>query len=98
MASNETVPATDTVVTATELSRNLSDILNRVRYRGERFVILRNGEEIAVLEPHKEASAATMGDLVQIIEKHGPLDDEFMSDIEAARAALLPEEPPAWGS
>jgi prevent-host-death family protein len=41
----------DTTITATELSTNLSNILNRVRYRGERFTVACNGEPIAVLEP-----------------------------------------------
>ena len=37
----------DTTISATELSRRMSDILNRVKYRGERFVVQRNGESIA---------------------------------------------------
>jgi prevent-host-death family protein len=40
-----------TRITATELARNLSDVLNRVRYRGESFEIVRNGEIVAELRP-----------------------------------------------
>ena len=35
----------ETRITPTELARSLSDVLNRVRYRGERFRIERNGEQ-----------------------------------------------------
>jgi hypothetical protein len=33
-----------TVVTASELARSLSDIMNRVVYRGEEFIVERNGQ------------------------------------------------------
>lgn len=88
----------DTTITATELGKNLSCILNRVRYRGERFTVARNGEPIAVLGPAVEPPritlrelAAQMGDL--------PLPDEgFADDVEAMRQTLVPAEPPAWPS
>ena len=38
-----TPPAAATRITATELARGLSDILNRVQYHNEQFVIERNG-------------------------------------------------------
>jgi len=52
-----------TTITATELGKNLSDVLNRVRYRGERFTVARNGEPIAVLEPADVPSRITLRDL-----------------------------------
>ena len=53
----------NTTITATELGKNLSDVLNRVRYRGERFTVARNGEPIAVLEPADVPSRITLRDL-----------------------------------
>ncbi len=41
----------ETTITATELSRSLSDILSRVRYKGETFIVKRNGEHVATLAP-----------------------------------------------
>jgi len=38
-------------VSATEAVRNFSEILNRVRYRGETFVIERGGQPICELRP-----------------------------------------------
>jgi len=40
-----------TRITATEASRQFSDILNRVRYRGESFVVERSGEVVARIAP-----------------------------------------------
>jgi prevent-host-death family protein len=57
----------NTPITATELSRNLSDVLNRVRYRGERFTAARNGERIAVLGPAHVPSCVTLRDLASQI-------------------------------
>lgn len=38
-------------VSATDLARNLGDILSRIRYRGETFVVERNGTAVARIEP-----------------------------------------------
>ncbi|MDA1036656.1 MAG: type II toxin-antitoxin system Phd/YefM family antitoxin [Chloroflexi bacterium] len=38
-------------VTATDFARNLSDYLNRVRYRDESFVVERNREPVAIVTP-----------------------------------------------
>jgi antitoxin (DNA-binding transcriptional repressor) of toxin-antitoxin stability system len=40
-----------TRITATEAQKRFSDILNRIRYHGERFEVARNGEVIAELVP-----------------------------------------------
>jgi prevent-host-death family protein len=87
----------DTLISAAELGKNLSDVLDRVRERGERFTVARDGEPVAALVPTNTPSitlrelASQMGDI--------PLpDDRFAEDIEAMREALAPEEPPAWPS
>ena len=41
----------ETRITAKELETHLSDILSRVRYHGERFVVERDGEPVASLGP-----------------------------------------------
>ena len=47
-----------TKITATELARNLSDILNRVRYKGESFIVERNGEVVGELAPAKRSKTS----------------------------------------
>jgi prevent-host-death family protein len=85
----------NTTITATELSKNLSDVLNRVRYRGERFTIARNGEPIAVLGPADVPSRVTLRDPAAQIGDIPLPDAGFADDVEAMRRALGPAEPPA---
>jgi len=86
-----------TRITATELARNLSDILNRARYKGERFVIERNGETLATLEP--ATKTPSWREFVEWWVNNRP-DDKFADDLEAIHAEMnqpLPE-PPEWPS
>ena len=55
-------------ISATDLSRSLSDVLSRVRYREERFVIERNGEAIALLTPLRPGRRTTMRQLAEPAE------------------------------
>ena len=50
----------ETTITATELSRSLSDILSRVRYKGETFIVERNGVPVATLAPPVPAKRMTL--------------------------------------
>jgi len=86
-----------TKITATELARNLSDILNRTRYKGEQFVIERNGETVATLVPATKTT--TWREFVEWWVNNRP-DDKFADDLEAIHAEMnqpLPE-PPEWPS
>ena len=38
-------------LSATEASRNFSEVMNRVKYRGESFIIERGGERICEVRP-----------------------------------------------
>lgn len=81
-------------VSATEAARNLSDLLNRVLYRGETFIIERGGEAVGELRP---ASAMRMTgiDLVALLRSL-PHTDEGYGDVveEVARSQpALPGSP-----
>jgi antitoxin (DNA-binding transcriptional repressor) of toxin-antitoxin stability system len=89
-----------TKITATELARNLSDILNRVHYKGESFVVERNGETVALLEPPKNSKVFTVADFVEWWEKAPKPDPGFWDDVEEAHRLMnqpLPD-PPSWQS
>lgn len=89
----------ETKITATELARNLSDILNRVHYKGERFIVVRNGETLAAIgpaEPSKKAS--TLGDLIQFLKETPLPDPDYAKDVEAAIAAQGKATFPEWPS
>ena len=73
----------ETRITPTELARNLSDILNRVKYRGERFRVERRGETVAIIEPPGEMKRFTVRDFIDLMERLPPWDDKFAEDLEA---------------
>lgn len=87
-----------TTITATQLSKNLADVLNRVRYRGERFTVARNGEPIATLGPSEAPKGITLRELAARIGDLPLPDEGFADDVEAMRASLASAGPPAWPS
>jgi antitoxin (DNA-binding transcriptional repressor) of toxin-antitoxin stability system len=84
-------------ISATSLARNLGDVLARVRYRGESFIVERNGKRIARVSP----LAVTMTVPLRVAfatwrEGAGP-DLGFASDLEAIGLAdQAPANP--WAS
>ena len=86
--------ATEKRISATELARGLSDILNRVQRKGERFVIERNGETVAVIGPPERGIHVD-----EFAEKVGELEmpgEGFADDLEAVQAAQPRDDQPAW--
>lgn len=86
-------------VTATEAVRSFSELLSNIRYRGDRYTILRGGRPVATMGP-AEASAAprTLAELSAVIRALPGLDPEdttFADDVVAAvsRQPTLPEAP-----
>lgn len=86
----------DSTITATELSKNLSDVLNRVHYRGDRFTVARNGEPVAVLGPVGGVRRITLRELAALMGDVPLPDAGFADDVEAMRRTLVVEDPPAW--
>lgn len=89
-------------ITASEASRNFSDILNRVKYKGEVFAVERNGEVVCKIVPAKAGSVAftkktgTIGDLVRFL-KYGPKPDPgFWDDLEDIINNQPPMPPSPW--
>ena len=86
-------------ITATELARSLSDVLSRVHYKGESFVIERNGELVATLEPPDTKPTITLRELLnRLRDRHLlPVDDKFADDLESIQASQPPvPPPPSW--
>ena len=86
----------DTRITATELARSLSDILNRVRYRSETFLVERNGEAIASLAAAAGPAGAKVRDLVAALKEVPPPGEDFGEDLESIQRSQHPVEPPKW--
>ena len=81
-------------VSATEASRNFSELLNRICYRGEHFVVMRGGRPICELRP---AAAPTFcgADLVMLLRSLPQVDEGYLSAVEEAsrHQPFLPESP-----
>ena len=83
-----------TIISATDAARRWSDLLNRVRYRGETFDIVRNGEVVARLGPGLRPATAL--DLIDVLARHAR-DRSFADDLQDVQSLqTLPED--SWES
>ena len=87
------------VISATDLSRTLSAILNRVLYQGQDFEIKRGKEIIARIipvEPHKHK--LKLGNLKEFLDRLPALDKDdrqaFFADIKSMHSKMKHEENP----
>jgi antitoxin (DNA-binding transcriptional repressor) of toxin-antitoxin stability system len=81
-------------VSASEAARGFSELLNRILYRGEVFVVTRGGRPICELRP-VASTLFTGADLVTLLRSLPEVDDEYLSAVEDAvrDQPLLPESP-----
>ncbi len=77
----------ETKITSTELAKGLSDVLNRVRYRGERFLVQRGGEPVALLQPAEGVPGITLRDLVDRLRDVSIPDEGFAKDLEQIQSS-----------
>lgn len=80
-----------TAITSTEAVRNFSELLNNIRYRGDRYTVIRGGKPAASLIPVEPVrTESTLGDLRGIFRSLPHLDSEdtaFIDDILAVTAS-----------
>ncbi len=87
----------DIRVTATDLARNLGEVLGRIRYRGDSFLVERNGEPVARVVPLVERPTASLRQIIGAWRDAGPPDAGFARDLEEVGRADEPPENP-WDS
>lgn len=79
-------------MTATEASRNFSDLLDAIE-RGETITITRGSQPVAEIgPPHRRTGT----DLRAALEGIEPPDERFVEDINTALALLTTEETDPW--
>jgi prevent-host-death family protein len=84
-------------ISATELARRLGDVLGRVRYRGDTFLVERNGAPVARLVPAHEGAPGTVREAFAAWKATGDPDPSFADDLERiGRADREPDDP--WAS
>ena len=84
-------------VTATELARNVGDILARIRYRHESFIIERNGKAIARIVPIDPDERGTVREALAAWATGAGTDPSFADDLARVNAADRPAANP-WAS
>jgi prevent-host-death family protein len=87
----------DTRISATELARRLGDVLGRIRYRGDSFVVEKNGDPVARLVPVPGKSLTTVREALTAWRAAGKPDRTFAVDLERIGAADAPPVNP-WAS
>jgi antitoxin (DNA-binding transcriptional repressor) of toxin-antitoxin stability system len=74
----------------TEVARNFADYINRVAFRGERFVLMRGRRAVAELRP--VPAGMRLGDLPELIASLPHLSPEeatdLASDLSTARGEM----------
>ena len=69
-------------ISLTELRRDLAAVLDRVRRRGDSFLIEEDGEAVAALEPATPTSTATWSTLAKELHELPRPDVAFAADLE----------------
>jgi len=81
-------------ITATEAVRNFSELLNGIRYRGDRYTILKGGKPAATIGPAagsaKERKLSDLKGMVRSLPRLGDDADAFSGDIAQAVALQPP--------
>jgi prevent-host-death family protein len=82
-------------LSATEVARRLSDVLNRVA-SGEEIEVTRAGAPVAVITPPKTRLLSPEG-FRDLLASAPPVDEAFADDVRAIRRSVGPPESP-WPS
>lgn len=85
-------------IRATDLARNLGDVLSKVRYRRDSFVVSLHGRPVARVVPiEDETKGATLGEALSTWCDGGASDPAFADDLEAIDSSDIPPTN-RWGS
>lgn len=87
----------ENTVSSTELARRLGDVLARVRYRHESFIVERNGTPVARVVPMEPGATVTLDGALAAWFSGAGADSALADDLERIGAADRPADNP-WGS
>ncbi len=77
----------------TEVSRHFSEYINRVAYKGDRFILVKSGKEVAELKPVPKGRR--LSELASLLKTTVPLNaeeaDAFGKDLESVRSEINKE-------
>jgi antitoxin (DNA-binding transcriptional repressor) of toxin-antitoxin stability system len=76
-------------MSATEVARNFSAVVNRV-IAGEEIEVIRNGTSVVELVPPSRTYAISDAAWERLVARFSTLDEDFARDVEAARQSIGP--------
>ena len=81
-------------ISATQAARTFSDLLNRVCYRGEEFIVERSGEPVCIISPVKPLQY-TGAELIELLKSLPKPDAGFWDSVEETthQYSDLPQSP-----
>lgn len=84
-------------VSATAAARGFSDLLNRIRYGGEEFIVERGGEAVCRMLPAEPSRGFTLRELAALLRGTPSPDAGYRAAVRhaARRQPRLPRAP--WG-
>lgn len=85
-----------TRLTATEVARKFSQVLNRVG-AGEEVEVVRNGVPIVQMRPARSNQVISASRWRELMDSAPAVDEDFASDVQAGREAIGPPSV-AWPS
>jgi prevent-host-death family protein len=68
-------------ISATEAARSFSELMNRVRYRGESFIVERSGKPICEILPARPPKF-TGAELAKLLRSLPKPDEEYLALVE----------------
>jgi hypothetical protein len=83
-------------VSATEAARNFSDLVSRVLYNSDVFVVERGGREVCEIRPVYASQRFTAQDLVALLGSLPAPGDAYLEAVERAVAEQGPSESVRW--
>jgi len=83
-------------LSATEAARNFSELINRVAYNEEVFVIERGGRAVCEVHPVYGSKSFTAEDLVALLRSLPAPGDAFLDQVERVVAEQGPAESTRW--
>lgn len=83
-------------ITAAQAARSFSEILNRVKYRGESFIVERNREPVCRIEPVRRRRPLTTEGFDAFWKSIPRPDDKFADDLESIHDLFRETPASAW--
>ena len=83
-------------ISATHAARSFAEILNRVKYRGESFIVERNREPMCRIEPVRRRKSVTTDNFAEFWKSLPRPDSKFADDLEEVHNMFRELPPSAW--